>query len=35
MFRIHIKKNSFHYNFIIKEYYINHIYLQEKKKVIK
>jgi hypothetical protein len=35
MFKLHISKNSIHYKFIIKEYFKNHYYLQEKNKRIK
>jgi hypothetical protein len=35
MFNVHISKDSPNYKFIIKEYFKNHFYLQEKTKAIK
>lgn len=34
MFKVHISKDSTHYKFIIREYFKNHYYLQQKYKNI-
>lgn len=35
MFKVHINKENIHYKFIIRQYFYNHFYMQEKRKKIK